>query len=69
MDVGRINPSVVRERVIAQLARLPHEEHLAALQAIADGEIELDLTDTSIIGVEVAGRWRFEVPTSRWHSR
>lgn len=62
MDVERIDPSVVRDHVIEQLASLPHGEHLAALRAIVDGDVELDLIGPVTIGVELAGRWRFEVP-------
>lgn len=62
MAERRIEPSDVRERVLEQLARLPRDEHLQALHAIDAGDIELDLTAPTVVGVEVAGRWRFEVP-------
>jgi hypothetical protein len=46
----------LRERLLAALADLPPQEHLAALRAIDRGEIDLVLGDDEI-RVVIAGVW------------
>lgn len=50
------NPDTLRERLLASLADLPPQEHLAALRAIDRGEIDLVLGDDDT-RVVIAGVW------------
>lgn len=50
------SPETLRERLLASLADLPPQEHLAALRAIDRGEIDLVLGDDDI-RVVIAGLW------------
>lgn len=54
------NPDTLRERLLASLADLPPQEHLAALRAIDRGEIDLVLGDDDIC-VVIAGLWAVSV--------
>lgn len=49
-------PATLRARVLASLAELPPQEHLAALRAIDRGEIDLVLGDDDV-RVVIAGLW------------
>lgn len=57
-----MRPGVVRARLIDELGRLPADEHLLALAAVEQQDVEIILTDGATITVLVAERWRITVP-------
>ena len=67
MDARRIDPSLIRERVIRLLAALPPDDHLDALHAIDAGHVHIDLTDPEVIRLVLGERWTFELPIREWH--
>ncbi len=62
-EVG-LEPSVVRARLLEELAKLPPDEHLAALAAVDRRDVEIVLTDQATITVIVAERWHFTMPAT-----
>jgi len=67
MSERPIDPSDVRHRVIEELAHLPPEQHLDALHAIDQGDVEVDLSDPEVVRVVVGDRFTIDVPLSEWH--
>ncbi len=61
----RLEPGTVRTHLLDELAQLPPDEHLAALEAVDRHDVEIVLTDRATITVIVAERWEFTVPASR----
>jgi hypothetical protein len=60
-----VAPGVVRTHLLGELAKLPPDEHLAALTALDRHEVEIVLTDRTTVTVVVADRWTFDVTITR----
>ena len=62
-EVG-LEPSIVRARLLGELANLPPDEHLAALAAVDRHDVEIVLTDRAAITIIVAERGHFTRPVT-----
>ncbi len=62
-EVG-LEPSIVRARLLDELAKLPRDEHLEALAAVERRDVEIVLTDQATITIIVAERWHFTMPAT-----